>query len=910
MASQVRQSPLSYEWLWAEVATFPVCSEYSFAENCRVISLDLRKCKSTQRLWAAAERHLLENFGGLSIEELVSIRDATWYNHSGNRASNITTAFRNFADDATNGFSSRFNKPRSGSSDPPRLSQPPREGRDRLWWALSCVPEDLLAATTAAGTLTTRSPSLVARLEERGFAETHLHLGAALDFPRLWLGTLLKVSATSCSEGQFVGPAASFGEGRRFARWIAYAFIVRQLLMYHFEQLESGSTATFTQSVARYVSLASSCSEEISNLLVAQEARKSLIAGLVVEGHSAWRSLQYRLRSLLQIVDEAKFVGTQSEDTDPGRHFLLSEGGSDVENRLCRSFFQNETRFAKDSSDWGEIEGLFWQYQRVRNIFYRHIVVRPRRPGLLWFVRHYSRLASVNVPINLPERLSIAAEVSGAKHGLRSLEVRSTSSESFAATFSYLSLMYESVGKLQETSWASHRNGEGPIEFGLVLHLNRDRGGGFRRGAPAAFANDTREAPGQEANRSHVAGLGFRFLDYYGSVRRTAESAGAVIESFPLCAELVCGFDVCSDESGVPIWLARSYLRPLVTAHESARVYLGSKGDGIGRAGLTAHAGEDFVHVLSGLRRIDQSIEALGLQEGDRLGHCLALGVDTETWATQTGQVTIRAEERFWDLCWEYTLVSAGKLHGGFDRAAWLDQEIVKLGNYLFNGTTLGSVREGPMASHHRHQNLSRQILLDFYNEVLSGRIVDMLYPLAHDPYMFEAIYRDLAELDNPVGKLVMVYLTRPDVFERSMTPIRVDTSSDGVFLSSVQHYLVEKVARLGLTVEVNPASNLLVGDFADLQSHPLWRIKPIHNRESSPVPVCIGSDDPILFSSSLVDEYQRLADAMHRAGVAEEQISGWIERSRGTGLYRRFTRGQLSHSKMDAITRDVSRSP
>lgn len=43
---------------------------------------------------------------------------------------------------------------------------------------------------------------------------------------------------------------------------------------------------------------------------------------------------------------------------------------------------------------------------------------------------------------------------------------------------------------------------------------------------------------------------------------------------------------------------------------------------------FTYHAGEDFFHILSGLRAIYEAIEFLGLQAGDRIGHATAAGVD------------------------------------------------------------------------------------------------------------------------------------------------------------------------------------------------------------------------------------------------------------------------------------------
>ncbi|MGH8628061.1 MAG: hypothetical protein ACREYC_23280, partial [Gammaproteobacteria bacterium] len=95
-----------------------------------------------------------------------------------------------------------------------------------------------------------------------------------------------------------------------------------------------------------------------------------------------------------------------------------------------------------------------------------------------------------------------------------------------------------------------------------------------------------------------------------------------------------------------------------------------------------------------------------------------------------------------------------------------------------------------------------------------------------------------------------------------------------------------------GITVEVNPSSNLLIADLGDLAQHPLWRLNPPPGVEidAPPVSICIGSDDPLTFATNLPEEYQWLLDALMLAGCSEEQARKWLDRVRETGLENRFT--------------------
>ena len=113
---------------------------------------------------------------------------------------------------------------------------------------------------------------------------------------------------------------------------------------------------------------------------------------------------------------------------------------------------------------------------------------------------------------------------------------------------------------------------------------------------------------------------------------------------------------MCADELAVPNWV----FRPLVTHIRQAAGVGGRELAGLGERQpaplrTTVHAGEDFSHLLTGLRHVDEAAETLGLREGDRIGHGLALGVDPANWAATVGRVAMPREDRLLDLAWEWS---------------------------------------------------------------------------------------------------------------------------------------------------------------------------------------------------------------------------------------------------------------
>ena len=128
-----------------------------------------------------------------------------------------------------------------------------------------------------------------------------------------------------------------------------------------------------------------------------------------------------------------------------------------------------------------------------------------------------------------------------------------------------------------------------------------------------------------------------------------------------------------------------------------------------------------------------------------------------------------------------------------------------------------------------------------------------------------------------------------------------IDPSPEAEALEYLQGSLRRKVARMGLTIEINPTSNLLIGDLGSLRQHPMWRLDPpTADVGIPPVAICVGSDDPLTFGSSLIEEYNVLYDGLMEAGLTDSEARQWLERVRRRGLEARFT---LDPTKIRPIT-------
>lgn len=89
--------------------------------------------------------------------------------------------------------------------------------------------------------------------------------------------------------------------------------------------------------------------------------------------------------------------------------------------------------------------------------------------------------------------------------------------------------------------------------------------------------------------------------------------------------------------------------------------------------------------------------------------------------------------------------------------------------------------------------------------------------------------------------------------------------------LAAHDPWLVERLARERICLDVCPSSNLMLNVFPSVQAHPLPALL------EAGVPCDLGSDDPLLFGPNLLDEFVLCREAM---GLSDEQLASMARTS------------------------------
>jgi hypothetical protein len=243
----------------------------------------------------------------------------------------------------------------------------------------------------------------------------------------------------------------------------------------------------------------------------------------------------------------------------------------------------------------------------------------------------------------------------------------------------------------------------------------------------------------------------------------------------------------------------------------------------------------------------------------------VALGFNVAHWAARAAGLSIPRGERLFDLMWAWHTITRSPNEALRPWLPWITQQAIRVGREIFD------------------RELSINMLSEFVLTLHSTTgLRNAGFPCGKPP----------DRRRNRAERLVLAWLRNCRVFQRSHALEPVDLGHEASLIQALQDHVRTLFARIGIVVEINPSSNLLIGHLGDLTDHPLWRLCPPgqeHNG-STHVRVCIGSDDPITFATRLPEEYQLLVDAMIEGGLSMTQIDTWLDRARAAGMSARFT--------------------
>jgi hypothetical protein len=959
-ANNQRHLSIPIEYLVAEIVAFPLASVAAFENNLTALDCDLKH--PTGEVWRETEKHITHSGPDLSIDMALMIRDQFWFSSGAGDPRSGNSGLHHYLKKLSKEFLELRGDvavPRAPASSQDyhherEVSYPNRSNRTLRWLSYS-LPVDLLLGATAGDTcppskVEYASWQMYRNLKDHGLVEPHLHLGGAMEFSAYWVAVLNRLAHPDLKDDGFKSPGAEMSEGCHLVPWLLRAAVARLLLARFLYTGQKGVKESCRVGKDKkdffswlhhtvYPEIVSRRGCAVFEIL--NHALTELRAGTFLPHHSRFHTgddlkINAFLKSLYYEMINPQFPCDLDDHPEsihlcdpiaPLTRYMPDKSPNPEVCFVHRSMYYLEKRNAEDKL----FAALFWQVVRMRCLLYRHVTQRPMTPGLMWFVRHFDRIGPGRKNVGPLLLVRTAARNSGLTKGLRSLEVRKSPKD---AVDKMLALAQDGMDALR--CWnINRRNGlqasesfsrfcggkysrhlqksAANLEFGWIFHFEKLRGPGKQNGVEKPGWRHTFADPEQEIsikkNRLLKYRYQYRYADYYQPRRKKALLFGRLLLQFPRSLRVIRGIDVCTDELAVPGWVLAPIFRYLTEVSKYASQHLMERfGEKVPPLRKTVHVGEDFVHLLGGLRRVDEAVRFFKLGAGDRIGHGMALGTSPEAWAQRTGRVAMRLEDRLFDLVWEWGQYAAHVISGTSSRMAYVEREISRLSDIIFDKAYSPYAMERLVTNLYDEKKLKfvgfpeKVHFRSYYKERPKGgnRNKNQSHTDHHRPNTGD-------NETNPELELLKKYLTDPRIFEHGHTVEWIDVTPEIDTLRTLQNHLRQTIATLGLVVEVNPSSNLLIGNIADLKHHPFWRLDPpLKIDDIPPVAMCIGSDDPLTFATDLRREYALVYESLVDGGLSAKEAWEWVDRIRATGLNSRFTLGteELDVSPLQTGTR------
>ena len=289
------------------------------------------------------------------------------------------------------------------------------------------------------------------------------------------------------------------------------------------------------------------------------------------------------------------------------------------------------------------------------------------------------------------------------------------------------------------------------------------------------------------------------------------------------------------------------------------------------RLGVTYHVGEDFIDIVDGLRAVDEAIRFLELRKADRIGHGLVLGVEPRDYYKDKQKCFSIYKQDFLDnILW---LLDKSRLYnisietGIYTRMEKIAKEIFShiygISLYMF----FDSARANGIENYFDLYWDSWKLRGDHPDLYRSGRyaLINNLYTeTGYERYMKGNDNLDVYR-NNPInGKLLFLYHFDKGVKRRGAEVINV-TIEDWfiVFLENIMQKFRNTISELGIAIECNPTSNVLIGSFHTYENHPLFKFKSIDDKMNNNIMVSLNTDDLGVFDTSLANEYALIYSAL-----------------------------------------------
>ncbi|WP_339317275.1 hypothetical protein [Paenibacillus sp. FSL R10-2734] len=715
----------------------------------------------------------------------------------------------------------------------------------------------------------------------RGVAENHIHASAAFNFSILWQMVMNNICPPKYFDKFEPNHLAASSEVQEY---ILTARLLRLVLtLYLKEQAQDliDPNSQYHNQQTEPLSLY----EWLESSFVESSETQKMLFNLVRNQDNQFASID----QLNEAIDRIQIYSIGSDDISPidfvygifPEYQHIKTYGENIFLQKVISYKRNIVENYKLDGHFEQFFRVFFKYISIKNEFYQQVTQPTVMHGLDFFRGYFDR-ATEGILEN-QDYFTIMLRTLFQNRYLRKIELRISIKDSEEQNRRKLLHILKSYEKILIDDY---RVNEDPnVDFpliGIVYHLIK---------RPDDMEKDISL---YDEERDHTL-KGLHFGEHQEQYIKQVKMVQQLRKNVPMVTNFIVGLDAASLENNTPVQVfAPVFEEARDSQYDSLRIK-DPEGNILPSQSLffTFHAGEEFRHLNSGLRRMDEVIDYCKLHAGDRIGHGIALGVNIEEWIRRNPLVIMPRGEYLDNLLWTWGVYSrTTKLQT--ETLVYLERRIYEVASFLFSDVIhAGELRVSTLFEVYKRRFKRVIDEAKILNKVKTER--------TKEEGIIEEAWRNSKHYQSAPKSVDKLYESyhQEDTLHKMNEPIYVDINEiEHMMATDMQNYLIHKIASIGIVIEVNPSSNEAIGEINSMFGNQLFKIQSAGNRDLANILVNVNSDDPMVFNTNVSNELVYLYYGMLQQGIGREAALDWIEKLRKSGMDTSFIRGTRSRKE------------
>ena len=293
---------------------------------------------------------------------------------------------------------------------------------------------------------------------------------------------------------------------------------------------------------------------------------------------------------------------------------------------------------------------------------------------------------------------------------------------------------------------------------------------------------------------------------------------------------------------------------------------------------FTYHAGEDFEHLLSGIRAVYDAVTLLDLKSGDRIGHATAIGICPELWLNVMPELFFISQGEWLDnllFLRKITLCEFGQCLPLAD----IENQIREISALIYDDQVSLEI----LQSSFKYRNLSPDVVNDYLETDC----------LSHTGWLNEEAIL-IKAMDKKVLKHLQInwYDNKVLSNKEELTEVNLSKIPPSILVSA-QQFVQKIIADKHVVIETLPTSNVRISHYKSIAEHHVFRWLGLPGRKlegDTEMLIALGSDDPGIFATDMRNEFYHLFCTLcHKYNCSPHEALAYVSRLNENGRIYRF---------------------